>query len=309
MKGALSDIQLDFSEDRLLALNIAMAFIMFGVALSIESKNFKEVTRNPKSIITGVVSQFILLPFFTFLFVYFTQPLEGLALGLILVAACPGGNVSNFFSNLSGGNVALSISLTAIATILAIVFTPINFEFWSHLYLGEKVGQGITLETWKMLKTISTILAAPLLLGLLFKYKYPNFASKVAEPIKLISFILLVVIIAIAFLQNLDIFKQYYHYIIYLVFFHNAIALGSAYLISKIVGNNEQDSRTISIETGIQNSGLGLVIIFSIFQGNGGMAIIMAWWGIWHIVGGTVMSLIFTRGKLFKIRSLKSLNS
>jgi len=306
MKGSLSDIQLDFSEDKLLALNIAMAFIMFGVALSIESKNFKEVSRNPKSIITGVVSQFILLPFFTFVFVYFTRPMEGLALGLILVAACPGGNVSNFFSNLSGGNVALSISLTAIATVLAVVFTPINFEFWSNLYLGEQVGKGITLETWKMLKTISTILVAPLLLGLFFKYKFSQLAARIAEPIKLLSFVLLVIIIAIAFIQNIGIFKEYYHYIIYLVFFHNAIALGSAYLVSKFVGNSEQDSRTISIETGIQNSGLGLVIIFSVFQGNGGMAIIMAWWGIWHIVGGTVMSLIFTRGKLFKFQTLKS---
>lgn len=306
MAGALSDIQIDFSEDRLLALNIAMAFIMFGVALSIESKNFKEVTNNPKSVITGVVSQFILLPFFTFVFVYFAKPVEGLALGLILVAACPGGNVSNFFSNLSRGNVALSISLTAIATILAIVMTPVNFEFWSNLYLGERVGKGITLETWKMLKTIFTILGGPLLLGLLFKYKFSKLASKIAEPIKLISFILLVVIIAMAFIQNIGIFKQYYHYIIYLVFFHNIIALGSGYLLSKLVGNSEQDSRTISIETGIQNSGLGLVIIFSVFQGQGAMAIIMAWWGIWHIIGGTVMSLIFTKGKLFKFRTATS---
>ncbi len=303
MEGGLSSIQIDFSEDRLLALNIAMAFIMFGVALSFESKNFKEVSRNPKSVITGVITQFVLLPFFTFLFVYFTKPMEGLALGLILVAACPGGNVSNFFSNLSKGNVALSISLTAIASLLAIFLTPINFEFWSNLYLGERVGKGITLETWKMLKTISTILAAPLLLGLLFKYKFAKLATKIAEPIKLVSFLLLVTIIGIAFFQNIEIFKQYYHYIIYLVFFHNAIALGSAYLISKLVGNSEQDSRTISIETGIQNSGLGLVIIFSVFQGNGGMAIIMAWWGIWHIVGGTIMSLIFTRGKLFKFQT------
>ena len=154
-----------------------------------------------------------------------------------------------------------------------------------------------------MLKTIFTILGAPLLIGLLFKYKFSKLASKIAEPIKVISFVLLVVIIGIAFFQNIEIFKKYYHYIIYLVFFHNAIALGSAYLISKLVGNSEQDSRTISIETGIQNSGLGLVIIFSVFQGSGGMAIIMAWWGIWHIVGGTIMSLIFTRGKLFKFRT------
>ncbi len=305
METPLSNIQLEFYEDKLLALNIAMAFIMFGVSLSIEKENFIEVKKNPKSIITGVVSQFLLLPFLTFVFVYFTKPIEGLALGLILVAACPGGNVSNFFSNLSRGNIALSVSLTAIATVLAVVLTPINFEFWSNLYLGEKIGKGITLETWKMLKTIFSILGAPLVLGLLFKYKFRTLAAKIAEPIKLLSFILLVAIIGIAFFQNIDIFKQYYQYIIYLVFFHNAIALGSGYLLSKLVGNSEQDSRTISIETGIQNSGLGLVIIFSVFQGNGGMAIIMAWWGIWHIIGGTIMSIIFTKGKLFKFQLAK----
>lgn len=97
MKGALSDIHINFSEDRLFLLNLALAFIMFGVSLSIDTRNFKEITRNPKSVITGFVSQFILLPALTFVFVYFTKPLEGLALGLMLVAACPGGNVSNFF--------------------------------------------------------------------------------------------------------------------------------------------------------------------------------------------------------------------
>lgn len=305
MKGALSDIHINFSEDRLILLNLALAFIMFGVSLSIDPRNFKEISRNPKSVITGFLSQFIILPALTFVFVYFTRPLEGLALGLLLVAACPGGNVSNFFSQLSRGNVALSISLTAIATIMATLFTPLNFEFWSNLYLGEHMSREIRMETFKMLKTIFTILAAPLLFGLWFKYKFKKLAMKIAEPIKLISFLILIVFIGVSFLQNLDIFYAYYDYIIYLVFFHNAIALGTGYLFSKLMGNKEEDNRTISIETGIQNSGLGLVIIFSFFGGNGGMAIITAWWGIWHIIAGIVMSLIFTKGHLFRFKSAK----
>ena len=306
MKDSLANIHLNFSEDKLFALNLALAFIMFGVSLSIDTENFKEIKRNPKSVITGVVSQFLLLPFLTFIFIYFTRPMEGLALGLILVAACPGGNVSNFFSQLSGGNVALSISLTAIATLLATLFTPLNFEFWSNLYMGEHMNSEIKMETWKMLKTVFTILAAPLLFGLWFKHKFSKLALKIAEPIKVISFLILIVFIAVAFIQNIDIFYEYYDYIIYLVFFHNAMALGSAYFFSKWLGNSENDNRTISIETGIQNSGLGLVIIFSFFQGNGGMAIITAWWGIWHIISGTIMSLIFTKGKIFNLRLSKS---
>lgn len=306
MKGALSDIHINFSEDRLFLLNLALAFIMFGVSLSIDTKNFKEITRNPKSVITGFISQFILLPALTFVFVYFTRPIEGLALGLILVAACPGGNVSNFFSSLSRGNVALSISLTAIATIVASFFTPINFEFWSNLYLGEHMNQEIRMETFKMLKTIFTILGAPLLVGLWFKYKFTKLAAKIAEPIKVISFLILIIFIAISFIQNLDIFYKYYHYIIYLVFFHNIIALGTGYLFSKLMGNKEEDNRTITIETGIQNSALGLVIIFSFFGGNGGMAIIAAWWGIWHIIAGIIVSLIFTKGHLFRFKSARA---
>ena len=92
-------------------------------------------------------------------------------------------------------------------------------------------------------------------------------------------------------------------YIIYLVFFHNALALGMGYLFSKSVGNSERDSRTISIETGIQNSALGLVIIFTLFDGNGGMALITAWWGIWHIIAGITLSLIFTKGGIFKLKA------
>ena len=306
MKESLTNIHLNFSEDRLFILNLALAFIMFGVSLSIEPQNFKEIKRNPKSVITGVVTQFLLLPFLTFVFLYFVRPMDSLAMGLILVAACPGGNVSNFFSQLSKGNVALSISLTAIATLLATLFTPLNFEFWSNLYLGEHMNQGIKMETWKMLKTVFTILAAPLLLGLWFKYKFNKIALKIAEPIKVISFLILIIFIAVAFIQNIDIFYKYYDYIIYLVFFHNAMALSSAYFFSKWLGNKEQDNRTISIETGIQNSGLGLVIIFGFFDGNGGMAIITAWWGIWHIISGTLMSMIFTKGKIFNLRFAKS---
>lgn len=305
MKGALSDIHINFSEDRLLLLNLALAFIMFGVSLSIDVNNFKEISRNPKSVITGFLSQFILLPILTFVFVYFTRPIEGLAMGLILVAACPGGNVSNFFSQLSRGNVALSISLTAIATIMATFFTPLNFEFWSNLYLGEHMSGEIKMETFKMLKTIFTILGAPLIFGLWFKYKFKRVAAKIAEPIKFISFLILIVFIGVSFLQNIDIFYAYYDYIIYLVFFHNAIAIGSGYLFSKLMGNKEEDNRTISIETGIQNSALGLVIIFGFFGGNGGMAIITAWWGIWHIIAGIIMSLIFTKGRLFHFKSAK----
>lgn len=304
MDSPLSDISLNFSEDSLVFLNLSIAFIMFGVAMSINPKEFREIGRNPKSVITGAISQFILLPAVTFLFVWLVRPLEGLALGMILVAACPGGNVSNFFSQLSRGNVALSISLTAVATVLASVMTPLNYSFWSSLYIGEKLTETVAMDTFQMFKMVVLILVIPLVLGLWFNAKFPNTTRRINLPVRVISFLILVAFIVIAFLKNIEQFSQYYGYIVFLVFFHNAIALSLGYFWSKFVGNSERDSRTISIETGIQNSGLGLVIIFTLFGGNGGMALIVAWWGIWHIIAGIILSLIFTRGKIFEVQKV-----
>ncbi len=300
MKDALSNIQLNFSEDNLLFLNFSLAFIMFGVALGIDTKNFKELLANPKAVVAGVASQFILLPVLTFLLVLLFKPLQGLALGMILVAACPGGNVSNFFSSLSKGNVALSITLTAIATILATIMTPINFEFWSNLYLGDKLSIEVKMEAFKMVKMVFFLLVVPLIIGIAFSTKLPELTEKISLPIKVFSFLILIGFIVVAFLKNLELFSRYYHYIILLVFVHNAVALACGYYVSKLMGNVSRDNRTISIETGIQNSGLGLVIIFTLFKGNGGMALITAWWGIWHIVAGIFISLLYSRGAIFQ---------
>ena len=305
MNDILTDVKIDFSEDSLLFLNFALAFIMFGVALGIKTDNFKELARNPKSVLTGVVSQFVLLPLLTYLLVMIFDKtiglVTGLGLGMILVAACPGGNLSNFFSSIGKGNVALSITLTAIATVLAMFLTPLNFEVYSSFYLGDRIGGiDVKMDSTKMMNMVFFLLVIPLIVGILFNTYLPKITNKINLPIKIISFFILIGFIVVAFLKNLELFVQYYEYIIFVVFIHNIVALGSGYYFSKMLGNRERDNRTISIETGIQNSGLGLVIIFSIFDGNGGMALITAWWGIWHIIAGIVVALIYSRGALFQ---------
>lgn len=303
MRDVLSGIRLDFSEDSLLFLNLSLAFIMFGVALGIKTIHFRELARNPKSILAGVLSQFLVLPILTFLLVWLFKPIEGLALGMILVAACPGGNVSNFFSSISKGNVALSITLTAIATILATFMTPINFEFWSNLYLGDKLTLEVKMEAFKMFKMVFFLLVLPLITGLAFNAKFPEITKKINKPIKIISFLILIGFIVVAFAKNFELFTQYYQYIIFFVFIHNGVALASGYGVSKLFGNTTADNRTISIETGIQNSGLGLVIIFTLFNGNGGMALITAWWGIWHIIAGIIISMVYAKGSIFEVQT------
>ncbi|MDW7693462.1 bile acid:sodium symporter family protein [Flammeovirgaceae bacterium SG7u.111] len=290
----LEGVRLEFNDGNLLLLNLSIALIMFGVALSLKKENFLDVVKHPRAVLTGIVSQFILLPIVTFLLVWFSDPLPGLALGMILVAACPGGNLSNFFSFLGKGNVALSISLTTVASLAAIIFTPLNLQFWGSI-LGStnSLLRKVDIEFVEMFQTVAMIIAVPLILGVFVNEKFPRISALIQKPLKYISVLILVAILVIAFTKNYNLFLQYYHYIIMLVVFHNGLALATGYLFSKIVGNSSQDTRSITIETGIQNSGLGLVIIFTFFDGQGGMALITAWWGIWHIISGFAISQFF----------------
>ena len=267
---------------------------MFGIALGINPKDFKLVVNRPKSAAVGVISQFLLLPFFTFLLVWVMSPAPALALGMILVASCPGGNVSNFISSISGANVALSVSLTALATLITPIFTPLNFELWAHalpdtsLYL-----KSFQLEFLDILKTVVLLLILPLLLGLLVQFRFKRISAIIEKPIRIISFIILIGFIAVALMNNFNTFIDYLYIVFLLVLLHNGLAFAIGYFAGKAARLPEADRRTVSIETGIQNSGLGLIIIFTFFDGNGGMAIIAAWWGIWHIFAGLSLSYYF----------------
>ena len=295
MSQEFTDLHIDFSPASLMVLNLAIAFIMFGVALGIQKSEFIEITKNPKSVFFGVLSQFALLPLFTFLLILVVKPLPELALGMMLVAASPGGNVSNFFSQQSGGNVALSVSLTAIATVASVFMTPLNFEFYGSLYVNKKDIQEITIEFWPMVKTVFTILIIPLVSGLLVASNLPKLTKKIVKPIRIISFLILLIFMVVAFSKNVEVFSAYYKYIIVLVFLHNGVSFAVGYFTGKLAKLPMKDVRTITIETGIQNSGLALVLIFSLFDGNGGMALLAAWWGIWHIAAGSTIAYFFKK--------------
>jgi len=301
---ALDQIRLNFSASDLHALNIAIAFVMFGVALEIKIDHFKKLILNPKSAILGIFSQFLMLPFLTFLLtiIFHDYLTPTMALGMILVAACPGGNISNFISSLAKGNLALSVSLTAIATIGAVFFTPLNFAFWGKLTINfyqaadpEMLVRPLEIDMYQIFQTVMLILGIPLMLGIFINNRFPVFTEKVVKPIKTISIIIFSAIVILALVKNFEYFKIAIGYIFIIVLLHNALAFGSGYLLGFIGRISKQDRRTIAIETGIQNSGLALVLIFNpkIFPPElelGGMAIIAAWWGIWHILAGLLLA-------------------
>ncbi|HAG17143.1 MAG TPA: symporter [Bacteroidales bacterium] len=306
---ALDQIRLNFSAASLLSLNIGIAVVMFGVALEIKIDHFKALIRNPKSPIIGVVAQFVLLPVLTFLMVLIMKDFltPTMALGVILVAAAPGGNISNFISSLSKANVALSVSLTAFATLAAIIMTPLNFAIWGKLAVKAYSHEAATLvrpieiDAFQMFQTVFIILGIPLLFGVFVNSKFPEFTKKILKPIKRISIVIFLAVIVLAFKNNFDHFLLAVKFVFFIVLIQNALALGGGYFLASIFKLPFQDRKTIAIETGIQNSGLVLVLIFNpkIFPPElelGGMAIIAAWWGIWHMVSGFGLAAYWSGG-------------
>lgn len=269
---------------------------MFGIALGIDPADFKKVSSNPKSTVVGVLSQFVLLPLLTGIFIWFVKPHPSLALGMILVAACPGGNISNFISSISNANVALSVTLTGIATLLTPILTPLNFEFWASAFPETKGFLTLfELSFFEIFKTVLLLLILPLIVGMYFRKQFGAITRKIEKPIRVLSVIILIGFITVAMFNNFDTFLGHLGAVFGLVFVHNALAVFSGYSLATLARTPTADRRTISIETGIQNSGLGLIIIFTFFDGNGGMAIVAAWWGVWHIVSGFTLAYIFKR--------------
>ncbi|EAR12460.1 Na(+) dependent transporter,Sodium Bile acid symporter family protein [Polaribacter irgensii 23-P] len=298
----IDDIKINFDANSLWILNIAIAVIMFGVSLGISVDDFKRLLKKPKILLVGVLSQFILLPAATFIAVLVLEPHPSFALGMIMIAACPGGNVSNYFSKMAGGNAALSVSLTAFATLICIFMTPFNLQFWGSLYPPTNaILETVSLNWISLLKLVSLILGVPLVLGMLLKHYHAKIAHKIEKKLKPLSMLVFIVLIGIAFSQNLKVFANHIHHVIFLVIFHNIFAFVLGFYTAKSFGLNHQDTQTIAMETGIQNGGLGLLLIFGFFQGLGGMALLAAFWGIWDVFSGILLASYWRRTQNIKI--------
>lgn len=294
----IDNIKINFDTEALWMLNIALAIIMFGIALDIKIDDFKRLVNNPKILFVGLLSQFILLPFLTFVLVNIINPYPSFALGMMMIAACPGGNVSNFFSKMAKGNAALSVSLTAFSTIICLIMTPLNLQLWGSLYEPtNEILKSVSLNPYELFKLVLLILGIPIVLGMLVNHYHHEMAKKINKLLRPFSIFFFLLLIVIALYDNANIFKNYIHLVLFLVIFHNIYAFVIGYVTAKSFKLNKKDCKTISMETGIQNGGLGLLLIFSFFDGLGGMALLAAFWGVWDIFSGMMLATYWGRNK------------
>jgi BASS family bile acid:Na+ symporter len=287
----VDEITLNFSSGTILLLNIILGFIMFGIALDVKVADLQQVIRTPRGPVIGLLAQFLALPALTYGLTQVIDPAPSIALGMILVGSCPGGNISNFIAHIASGNTMLSIGMTAVSTIAATVLTPLNFAFWGSLDADTSaLLTEVSLDPVQLVVTIGLLLAVPVAAGMLLRHRRPELADRLYKPMRNASMVFFVLFVIAAFVGNWQNFLDYVGLVVLAVLVHNALALSAGYGAAAASRLPERDRRAIAIEVGIQNSALGLALIFSFFDGLGGMALVAAWWGIWHIISGMALA-------------------
>lgn len=287
---------LKLSQDNILLLKMCLGIVMYGVALNLQLKDFKEILVNPRSVLAGLLSQALLLPAATAGLIYLVKPYPSLALGMILVAACPGGPLSNFIAHLSKGNAELSVSLTTVTTLLSTFSTPFNFAFWSQMLEIQSVaGKTVSLDFWEMAQIILELTILPTFLGMFTRHRFPQFAEKITKSFRIISLLIFAIFIVGAFADNFGIFIKYLHYFLLLVLGHNLVALLVGASVGKLFRVPEQDFRTITIETGIQNGSTSVLLTLTFFGNIGGMALIVGWWAIWDMCSSLLLAWYWSK--------------
>lgn len=273
-------------------LGAVLALIMFGVALDLRVADFRAVLRKPLAPLTGFAAQALVLPALTWAMTMVLQPQPSVALGMIIVGSCPGGNVSNLITHIARGNTALSVCMTALSSVVAVFATPLNILLWASLNPATAaLLRDVAISPAGFLGQTALLLGLPLVAGMLIAHRLPALAARLRRPLQILSFLFLIVFIVAATAANGKHFATFVTLIVPLVVLHNATALLLGRLAAGLIRADAPDARAITIEIGIQNSGLGLALILTQFDALGGAAMIAAGWGIWHIVSGLLLAM------------------
>lgn len=290
------DVVLNFTPGTLVILNVVLGLIMLGIALDTSLDDFRVVARKPKPFAIAILAQLLVLPAVTLGLTLVLPVSASMALGMILVACCPPGNISQVLTHRSGGNVALSVSMTAVGNLLYIVALPFSIAFWGSLRPDTReLLAAVSLNGWQMLLEILLIIGVPFVVGLAVREKLPRVAARVQPVVKWFSLLALVGFIVAALAGNWAYFVAFLGIIIVVVTIHDAVALAIGYGTAVVGGLGTRERKAMTFEVGIRNAGLGLGLVFTFFGGLGGMAIVAGWWGIWDIIAGLVVAALWAR--------------
>lgn len=273
---------------------LALMLVMFSVALGLRVDDFRYILDRPLLFLAGVVSQVLLLPLATFILILVMAPAASIALGMIVVACCPGGAVSNLLTYLSRGSVVVSVALTATSSILAAVLTPASILFWSHAYEPtSRLLTSLDVSPYVFLLQTMLLLGIPLVLGMIVAAKAPEVAASIRKRTTLLGATVLVSVIVYGIIYFFPVLFPALPLLAAVVVIHNAVAFATGAAVGRLLSRSTSTRRALVFELGIQNAGLALVILLAQLKGLGGAAAIAAVWGVWHLIAGGTLALLF----------------
>jgi len=292
--NSIDQLQVIVDDQSRLGIALILFLMMFSVALTLKLEDFGLVRREPGRVLGGVAVQLLGLPLLTLGLILLLSPPASIALGMLIVASCPGGNVSNLLTRASNGNTAYSVTLTAISSVSAAVVTPLSILFWAGLYgPADALVRSLDVDPWPFFTQTAALLAAPLVLGMALNHWRPDLAGRIARILGPLALGCIALLVAVGIVQNWPLILATGAVIIPIVVLHNGSAFALGWLSGRAMGMETARRRALTFEVGIQNSGLGLVILLSQFSGVGGAAAIIGTWSIWHLVGGSLLTGLF----------------
>lgn len=239
-------------------LGIALMVVMGGMGLSLTIADFKRVVTYPKAILFGLFNQLIMLPIIGFLLVMAFSIAPEIAIGVMILAACPGGPTSNLISHLAKGDTALSVSLTAISSVITVFTIPIIINLAMVSFVNQS--EQIHLDVWDTIVKIFSIVLIPVMLGMLVNRFWPKFAQKMGRPVKIISGLLLLLIIIGIIIKEIDTLPGYFAQAGVITLLLNILTMSFGYFGARFMRLNMSQSISITIESGIQNGTLAIAI-------------------------------------------------
>jgi BASS family bile acid:Na+ symporter len=273
---------------------LALMLVMFSVALGLRVEDFSFLRNRPVLFLGGVLAQVLILPLVTFLLILVIRPAASIALGMIVVACCPGGAVSNLLTYLSRGNVATSVALTAMSSLLAALLTPASILLWTQAHAPTaELLRSLDVSPWLFVTQTTLLLAVPLVLGMLVAARAPDVAMRIRKHTTLVGVSVLVGVIVYGLVYFAPTFVPALALLGGIVVIHNAAAFVTGAMAGFVLSQKPATRRALTFEIGIQNSGLALVILLGQLHGVGGAAAVAALWGVWHLIAGGAIATMF----------------
>ena len=290
----IDQAQFQFNQPAVFA--VMVAFLVFGISLDLRWEHFRRVLKIPKAPLIGLIGQLVIMPAVAFGLGMALTDRPSVALGLLLVACCPGGALSNYLTALARGDVATSISMTAVTTVVALVTTPLLFGLWAALNPSTKTMLAeIALEPKGIVMALIVMLLIPVTAGMLVRAKKPLVADRIQVWVRRLSVVVFAVVVGIMLTKNMDLLRDYAAESLLPVTATLVVGVVLGWALARLVRLNAAERRAVSMEVGIQNVALAIGIALAAYPTATGVAVTAVIWGVAQIVGGILLAAAWSR--------------